>query len=117
MLFQSSPTPKRGRYVNSVSVTGDLYKVSILAHAEARALLEVTRTRRQAGRVSILAHAEARALPSSTLPYGERIPSFQSSPTPKRGRYVVDGQRCRLEAVVSILAHAEARALPALDHQ
>ena len=60
--------------------------------------------------VSILAHAEARALQAFIDGNIDRF-QFQSSPTPKRGRYVVDGQRCRLEAVVSILAHAEARAL------
>jgi len=60
--FQSSPTPKRGRYgLRVLHIDGGI-SVSILAHAEARALRLRTGGQSRPKGVSILAHAEARAL-------------------------------------------------------
>jgi len=113
LKFQSSPTPKRGRYPGIKQQREPADPVSILAHAEARALLPYSpgcrwsssgfnpRPRRSAGatrpepilnqssKVSILAHAEARALLTMTTRTMRRLQVFQSSPTPKRGRYEV----------------------------
>ena len=180
-MFQSSPTPKGGRYVplildqcvnwrfnprppRKVGATcaqcgqSANRRVSILAHPERWALPPAGTTLRStpdrfnprpprkvgatrqpdrdggAGRVSILAHPERWALPrpgrprhsetrfqSSPTPKGGRYikppltttydKQFQSSPTPKGGRYI-DRGRIPLEDIpVSILAHPERWAL------
>ena len=184
-LFQSSPAPRRGRYRRRRRFTpatagfnprprrgagatrqeqaGQVPgAVSILARAEARALLVFIEHAAVVERVSILARAEARALPARPaccrsvptvsilaraearalqppedvyfegltrfnprprrgagatkhpLFSGEPIMKFQSSPAPRRGRYVhgldIEGN----PQSVSILARAEARALPGI---
>ena len=60
--FQSSPTPKGGRYLVQMHKVDDLRLVSILAHPERW------------------------ALPCGFVPSVAAVP-FQSSPTPKGGRY------------------------------
>ena len=89
-LFQSSPTPKGGRYVHRPMVRKATFRVSILAHPERWAL------RRSVGSFS-------------------EFKRFQSSPTPKGGRYVKQGYPIRL-STVSILAHPERWALPQLGN-
>ena len=61
--------------------------------------------------VSILAHPEGRALPTEII-HAPPECRFQSSPTPKGGRYVPKGQIRAITRNVSILAHPEGRALP-----
>jgi len=109
-MFQSSPTPKRGRYWMCFAPDSAHQIVSILAHAEARALHQAGAARDRRVRVSILAHAEARAL-HGIVQMLNAAKWFQSSPTPKRGRYVAGRVLQRQDEHVSILAHAEARAL------
>ena len=111
MVFQSSPAPRRGRYsICTITIEGltcfnprprrgagatpklvlglRLFVVSILARAEARALRGIAISPIVSLRVSILARAEARALPAAfALP--DWIDKFQSSPAPRRGRYLV----------------------------
>ena len=112
-LFQSSPTPKGGRYLQGGNGGNEIHQnVSILAHPERWALLLDRGRALRELRVSILAHPERWALPAtrgggfrlclylvSILAHPERwalrlstermrfILWFQSSPTPKGGRY------------------------------
>jgi len=106
--FQSSPTPKGGRYFDA-AIGCRQHRVSILAHPEGRALLVLMfrcpknscfnpRPPRRAGAtlfqavrvrytmVSILAHPEGRALQIGIKHFSHWM-RFQSSPTPKGGRY------------------------------
>ena len=63
--------------------------------------------------VSILAQPEGRALPSRLIASPTSSTSFQSSPSPKAGRYAVpQRRRAARERGVSILAQPEGRALP-----
>ena len=113
-MFQSSPTPKGGRYnpqqVNEIRL--DLFQS--LAHPERWALHECCQVTLRSlverfqssptpkgGRypslrrmpwlyvnsVSILAHPERWALPHRRFSLASRSKAFQSSPTPKGGRY------------------------------
>ena len=61
-LFQSSPAPRRGRYQTPFGRFKYEWPVSILARAEARALLATGNLLANLNVVSILARAEARAL-------------------------------------------------------
>ncbi len=109
-VFQSSPTPKGGRYNQNLALEEGYYAVSILAHPERWALRRPAPTRRAAGPgfnprpprkvgatevhpgqgagacVSILAHPERWALPVIAVD-NPGLLVFQSSPTPKGGRY------------------------------
>ena len=134
MKFQSSPAPRRGRYIAPACMrrcttcfnprprlgagatavqqfalvpparfnprprlgAGATYEckllhgviyVSILARASARALLYQRKYPCCHSQVSILARASARALPSVRSPCGASG-LFQSSPAPRRGRYI-----------------------------
>ena len=154
--FQSSPTPKGGRYVppgdgrptstcfnprppRKVGATAHDTSadqepdVSILAHPERWALHDGVSVGWGSRKVSILAHPERWALRASTR-CSSGCSVFQSSPTPKGGRYVcekvcprgldrfnprpprkvgatVGPGRKPLPALVSILAHPERWAL------
>ena len=68
------------------NIRGEGIAVSILARAEARALLYVHHLIATVVGVSILARAEARALPLHSSVREVWI-MFQSSPAPRRGRY------------------------------
>ena len=134
--FQSSPTPKGGRYRPSICGTRSCPGVSILAHPERWALHLRVAAPHVAADVSILAHPERWALrvqhavhalkgflfQSSPTPKGgryivrlallQRNPMFQSSPTPKGGRYHRRPVAPITCSRVSILAHPERWALP-----
>ena len=85
-MFQSSPAPRRGRYLSRETADQYCTSVSILARTEARALPYV------AVRVDI-----ANLFQSSPAPRRGRYlecdvaaiagKKFQSSPAPRRGRY------------------------------
>ena len=84
--FQSSPTPKGGRYVGYFDATeataGFNPRPPRRAGATIRAGDDLERER-----VSILAHPEGRALLHSHSKHSAML-KFQSSPTPKGGRYI-----------------------------
>ena len=61
-MFQSSPAPRRGRYLEYRQLPSRVLLVSILARAEARALPYYVINKTTNTYVSILARAEARAL-------------------------------------------------------
>jgi len=107
--------------------------VSILAHPEGRALHPKASGSNNHRQVSILAHPEGRALPMA-FNLGGQLFRFQSSPTPKGGRYAACQKLCtqqcgfnprpprragatwrsghrQPDVLVSILAHPEGRAL------
>ena len=86
ILFQSSPAPRRGRYLRDSDGTGYRNPVSILARTKARALLKALRC----------------AL---------GLTQFQSSPAPRRGRYLCSNRHPNRCGMVSILARTKARAL------
>ena len=86
--FQSSPAPRRGRYLAGEASALQVGGVSILARAEARALPFEYPKARLTPSVSILARAEARALLTRRR-HCSRFHAFQSSPAPRRGRYMV----------------------------
>ena len=109
-MFQSSPAPRRGRYPPTSPPPSPPTNVSILARAEARALLYSGGTTRATVDVSILARAEARALRS--LFVQKLVPAFVSILARAEARALptaadIDAS----QPVVSILARAEARAL------
>ena len=138
--FQSSPSPKAGRYLaGQRRGVGLLPQVSILAQPEGRALprlgarerrhprvsilaqpegralrAEFGRQRPQERRVSILAQPEGRALRAARPNSARTRSSFQSSPSPKAGRYphAAAGDAAAVAVAVSILAQPEGRALP-----
>ena len=108
-LFQSSPAPRRGRYVcfylpsrlcngfnprphqgaGATFIYLNMHRkirVSILARTKARALHLVGFLAGSIIYVSILARTKARALPGDAIQkaYAD---GFQSSPAPRRGRY------------------------------
>ena len=115
-MFQSSPTPKGGRYR-----TDQMQPVMATPYRTRRLLRRML--------VSILAHPERWALRLHELSRGisaefqscgryVRWPSqvnrwFQSSPTPKGGRYYISNH-CSNR--VSILAHPERWALRSNDY-
>ena len=111
--FQSSPSPKAGRYVMSVSDGRPAGEVSILAQPEGRALprpdgVLVVDVRRFNPRPARRPGATAPTPKSSSA-----IDVFQSSPSPKAGRYALDRDRLPAMLAVSILAQPEGRALQA----
>ncbi len=160
LMFQSSPTPKGGRYGHALdgawcyrsfnprpprkvgatpkgTVTIGELIVSILAHPERWALHRLNGIGRDGLQVSILAHPERWAL-RYKRPRSQAWLMFQSSPTPKGGRYghALDGAWCYRsfnprpprkvgatpkgtvtigELIVSILAHPERWALHRLN--
>ena len=85
--------------------------VSILAHPEGRALRSDRIRQGRDGSVSILAHPEGRALPVATFSIAVGSQWFQSSPTPRGGRYKLQILNEQRGTKVSILAHPEGRAL------
>ncbi len=89
-----------------------LRAVSILAQPEGRALRRSQLGSGQRRRVSILAQPEGRALPPWATSLLLTAIVFQSSPSPKAGRYVLLPCRTVFVLVVSILAQPEGRALP-----
>ena len=113
--FQSSPTPKGGRYVGCLYPQDVYLDVSILAHPERWALHTGIQHAVVHLHVSILAHPERWALrgpihvrsgllscfnprpprkvgaTSIMAPFVAGCRVFQSSPTPKGGRYDVAG--------------------------
>ncbi len=88
LMFQSSPTPKGGRYLARCGVVA-VVVVSILAHPERWALRPRPRAPHPLPRVSILAHPERWALLQIAVARYSQRPLFQSSPTPKGGRYPI----------------------------
>ncbi len=111
-MFQSSPTPKGGRYTSAISTpkasrcfnprpprkVGATHQHGLRQHGREcfnpRPPRKVGATFRSPWMsviiiVSILAHPERWALRSRCYP-GSVISLFQSSPTPKGGRYVVE---------------------------
>ena len=108
-MFQSSPAPRRGRYFGRLCNRNDAL-VSILARTEARALRSPGRMGCHNWYVSILARTEARALQTLSCKILE-LHLFQSSPAPRRGRYLAELNASVIDEDVSILARTEARAL------
>ena len=114
-MFQSSPTPKGGRYAFG-HCQGRLDGLFVLFQSSPTP---------KGGRYAYVIPVDGRGLPmfqSSPTPKGGRyavnffgswdVILFQSSPTPKGGRYPAT-ERDRSEvAKVSILAHPERWALP-----
>ncbi len=84
--FQSSPTPKGGRYAPINFDVHAYQSVSILAHPERWALLRQSFMLSPLYPVSILAHPERWALRDNAR-LKVAVCRFQSSPTPKGGRY------------------------------
>ena len=87
-MFQSSPTPKGGRYNNELmkAILSAVFQSSPTPKG-GRYRYPRPRERHPAG-VSILAHPERWALPTTESERGQ-LSLFQSSPTPKGGRYGV----------------------------
>ena len=117
-LFQSSPAPRRGRYVcfylpsrlcngfnprphqgaGATFIYLNMHpkiRVSILARTKARALHLVGFLAGSIIYVSILARTKARALPGDAIQkaYAD---GFQSSPAPRRGRYPILASPCAI---------------------
>ena len=88
--------------------------VSILARTKARALPNSVDGLLVGRNVSILARTKARALPVSPYAPEPRV-MFQSSPAPRRGRYM-GGDVIQRAYAVSILARTKARALHTHQH-
>ena len=74
--------------LGKVMASKSLSNVSILARTEARALPVQSVVLLPQSNVSILARTEARALPSPSITASNGI-AFQSSPAPRRGRYLL----------------------------
>ena len=87
-MFQSSPSPKAGRYAHRRWRGRRRFHVSILAQPEGRALRRRLATIEGLLKVSILAQPEGRALLQRADVLQWRH-VFQSSPSPKAGRYIV----------------------------
>ena len=115
VVFQSSPAPRRGRYMAraSVSACGSWFQSSP-APRRGR-YLAVPLWELAPVIVSILARAEARAL-LKVYDASNVVRVFQSSPAPRRGRYPVGTEQRGSVTSVSILARAEARALQHVLH-
>ncbi len=84
--FQSSPTPKGGRYMARMMVTASSLCFNPRPPRKVGATFRGDIYARQAHQVSILAHPERWALPGAFLELIKEV-MFQSSPTPKGGRY------------------------------
>ena len=88
-MFQSSPTPKGGRYILYLDLMGRVYCFNPRPPRKVGATCN-SRTVVWSLVVSILAHPERWALLGT--PKRKRSTTwFQSSPTPKGGRYVLSG--------------------------
>ena len=108
--FNPRPPRKVGATV-ALDASSEGEDVSILAHPERWALLDGAQGVSGHLPVSILAHPERWALPFGLGKVYQAI-VFQSSPTPKGGRYVPDPLNRHGFFGVSILAHPERWALP-----
>ena len=85
-LFQSSPAPRRGRYAKRVSCSSVIGSFNPRPRRGAGAT-EFFGIFTNQSNVSILARAEARALPFQAQNKALTC-EFQSSPAPRRGRYL-----------------------------
>ncbi len=87
MMFQSSPTPKGGRYLHTFPRQEyPLHGFQSSPTPKGGRYARMLQTVRSGEIVSILAHPERWALPADRSAHAGRL-MFQSSPTPKGGRY------------------------------
>ena len=110
-MFQSSPTPKGGRYMVDVDCKIHAICFNPRPPRKVGATGEPT-VRNDGACVSILAHPERWALRPKPRPKPRGAIWFQSSPTPKGGRYDFADTFHSTTLDVSILAHPERWALP-----
>ncbi len=109
-LFQSSPTPKGGRYMKGINEKVKLMGVSILAHPERWALPAEAQEYLHDVDVSILAHPERWAL-RQRYPRAGRCWRVSILAHPERWALPRQFERAGGSSLVSILAHPERWAL------
>ena len=85
--FQSSPSPKTGRYTTLSNFLARLTTVPILTQSENWALLRMLYGLKPSKGVPILTQSENWALLGTFDKFGSDEWMFQSSPSPKTGRY------------------------------
>ena len=109
--FQSSPTSKGGRYSFSCWSSSCGSGVSILAHLERWALRRSSQE--YESHESCFNPRPPRKVGATVFLVGLHpvVQGFQSSPTSKGGRYVVQVKNTKVMSLVSILAHLERWAL------